>query len=870
MIKFVITLCIVLNLLFSSPGYASGLIAYDLRLNIKHNFDLIVFNLLNYRHDAIIVNKINNFTAINDTAVNKTESNHKNKPKPVIQLNSAKTSMFHEVSTQNQSSTVNYMTRPSNKNSDELHGAGNKSAAFTLNSSQLGVAGPLKFGISRDDLFNYNFNASYVQKINTKLAVAGLIEHGHDTTRIGGTIGLSGAGALKHNLFKLSAEHLRQKLPFSFDSGDITQNMTQNAFGISYQYVFENNFIRDINFTGYYAHAPNKSLKPISLADYINYRNIAGGVSKGFNIGSDLLLTQYTVLSGHIYYDHLQYNTTYTASTPFNTRGMGVNVGIDQLITDQLKVYTEGNIRKLYNIYKIGITYLPPALSNLGLEIAIFGQRTISHNQLPHSNTVALQVGINPEAIIGGAKKTAYKLALPGATSDVVSWTATPAVYMERVFAIAEQHNVAGMSPNITSLSVNTGSKYGGSIIIITGTGFAKANAVNFGNTPSLFVVIDDTHIQATAPAGSGSVHVSVVNPYGVSASQATNLFSYTGVPAIEAIKWGPSGTVIITGMGFLGATAVRFNGVAALAFTVINSNTIRATPPPALLSMTRFSNAANTLLTLTGITSAYAADALKNLIVTVTNTEGTSDTNTKACVIAQGAPPNITSLSKTEGPISGGTNVTITGSNFSGATAVYFGNNPASSFRVVNDKMVTAISPIAIAASTINISIATTNGSNGPAAVNEFKYYAIFSVTGSNITYGAIGDKMTIFGTGFFATQKQNITVAFGNAAPVPAFNITTTSLSVLIPAYDTTGKVTVMVTNGDTQIAALSGGFIYQPKVCYYGYENINSKQSLAKGSDKNCPLTSTDIGNSAISELDSAGIKYTFAKIPAIKNQ
>jgi hypothetical protein len=68
-------------------------------------------------------------------------------------------------------------------------------------------------------------------------------------------------------------------------------------------------------------------------------------------------------------------------------------------------------------------------------------------------------------------------------------------------------------------------------------------------------------------------------------------------------------------------------------------------------------------------------------------------------CIPACGAPvtqlqppaawagPWITSLSPDNGPAAGGTTVVISGRNFSGATAVRFGANPATSFTVNSDR---------------------------------------------------------------------------------------------------------------------------------------------------------------------------------------
>jgi len=55
---------------------------------------------------------------------------------------------------------------------------------------------------------------------------------------------------------------------------------------------------------------------------------------------------------------------------------------------------------------------------------------------------------------------------------------------------------------------------------------------------------------------------------------------------------------------------------------------------------------------------------------------------------------PFVSSLTPDHGPATGGTSVIISGRNFSGASAVMFGANPATAFTVVDDNTIAAISP--------------------------------------------------------------------------------------------------------------------------------------------------------------------------------
>jgi hypothetical protein len=122
---------------------------------------------------------------------------------------------------------------------------------------------------------------------------------------------------------------------------------------------------------------------------------------------------------------------------------------------------------------------------------------------------------------------------------------------------------------------------------------------------------------------------------------------------------FGPVGTgVTITGTAFTGATAVSFNGVAAT-FTVSPSGTITTTVP---------------------------AGATTGPITVTTPGSGAIVTTTRFTVT-----PAITSFAPAIGAV--GTGVTITGTNFTGATTVSFGGR-AATFTVSNSGTITATVP--------------------------------------------------------------------------------------------------------------------------------------------------------------------------------
>lgn len=83
--------------------------------------------------------------------------------------------------------------------------------------------------------------------------------------------------------------------------------------------------------------------------------------------------------------------------------------------------------------------------------------------------------------------------------------------------------------PVVTAISPVSGSTVGGDSVIIAGSGFTGATAVDFGSASAQMTVDSDTEITATSPPGNGTVDVTVVTPAGTSATSPADQFSYQG-----------------------------------------------------------------------------------------------------------------------------------------------------------------------------------------------------------------------------------------------------------------------------------------------------------------------------------------------------
>jgi hypothetical protein len=83
---------------------------------------------------------------------------------------------------------------------------------------------------------------------------------------------------------------------------------------------------------------------------------------------------------------------------------------------------------------------------------------------------------------------------------------------------------------------------------------------------------------------------------------------------------------------------------------------------------------------------------------------------------------PAITSLNPNTGPVTGGTTVTITGTNFGGVTAVTFGSTSAMSFTVNSESSITAVSP-AETPGTVNVTVTTPAGASAISPADRFEF---------------------------------------------------------------------------------------------------------------------------------------------------
>jgi hypothetical protein len=95
-------------------------------------------------------------------------------------------------------------------------------------------------------------------------------------------------------------------------------------------------------------------------------------------------------------------------------------------------------------------------------------------------------------------------------------------------------------------------------------------------------------------------------------------------------------------------------------------------------------------------------------------------------------SPPTVTGLAPTSGPAAGGTSVVITGTNFTGVSAVSFGGTAATTFTVDNATQITATAP-AHAAGVVDVTVTAAGGTSTTGAADQYTYTGATSACGTS-----------------------------------------------------------------------------------------------------------------------------------------
>jgi hypothetical protein len=268
--------------------------------------------------------------------------------------------------------------------------------------------------------------------------------------------------------------------------------------------------------------------------------------------------------------------------------------------------------------------------------------------------------------------------------------------------------------------------------------------------------------------------------------------------------------------------------------------------------------------LTYTPNTSYTGSDAF-----TFKANDGTGDSNIATVSLTVVAQTTVTGVSPNNGPVAGGTTVTITGTSFATGAAVTFGGAAATNVVVVNSTTITATTPagnIGVVPVTVMV-----NGQSG-SLTSAFTYIGQPTVTSVSPNNGPTGGgtAVTITGTNF----TTGPTVTLGSTAATNVVVVSSTKITATTPA-GSAGAVTVKVTNPGGQSGSLANGFTYNATAAIsFAQVNSSTPQSPTATVTVSYPAAQTrgdlnvvvvgwnDTSATVQSLKDSAGNVYSLA--------
>jgi hypothetical protein len=237
---------------------------------------------------------------------------------------------------------------------------------------------------------------------------------------------------------------------------------------------------------------------------------------------------------------------------------------------------------------------------------------------------------------------------------------------------------------------------------------------------------------------------------------------------------------VTVTGTGFSHVTAVLFDSTKGTKVTVLSSKSLTVTSPKHV--------------------AGTAA-------VRVVTTAGTSP-KSKADHFLYAVPPTVSGITPVQGPLAGGTKVTVTGKNFTGVTGVTVGKT-AVTWQTVSGKLV--ITTPAHIAGTPDVRVTNAGGTTPIVTVDKFTYLPLPTVSAVTPNAGPLAGKaVQIFG----AFNNPHQVLLDGVEVPFSPITLNPNLLNVTLPAHSAGTLGLQVVDDGGTSTVVANSKFTYAPK--------------------------------------------------------
>ncbi len=366
------------------------------------------------------------------------------------------------------------------------------------------------------------------------------------------------------------------------------------------------------------------------------------------------------------------------------------------------------------------------------------------------------------------------------------------------------------------------------------------------------------SQVSSTSSVGVNNGNLNLVSgvPFNVDAglfddqgSLTRSLTNISTILSVEDLAGNPSGSVTIvgnTGGVFVNQSGIRFNNIA------LNWNNPTSVPPTIQVRLRIRATAGGTVLSTFAIVTISAGNVF----------------------------PRISNLTPSVG--GQGTQVQITGVNFTGVNSVTFNGIPAQSFQVLGDGVILAVAPGGVSTGEVRVS-RPAQGSI-PAGNNTGQVPPAIFTTGLAPTItelvppsGGIGSRVLIRGTNLFNVSDIRIADILAIVDPDPNLNNTTTGNFVWVqltgPLLVTNGSLNVSRTGAVTM--ATLGGVITSTQLFTYNpppiitsitpntaVANGQSVSVIIRGTGFNFPLDPSQSSNVLVQQ---SGVYFNITNNP-----
>jgi IPT/TIG domain len=212
----------------------------------------------------------------------------------------------------------------------------------------------------------------------------------------------------------------------------------------------------------------------------------------------------------------------------------------------------------------------------------------------------------------------------------------------------------------------------------------------------------------------------------------------------------------------------------------------------------------ATTTLTLTGGDFSPGSNTVR---ICMTNDAGHVGSATTA--VSYLAPPSVASIAPAAGPLAGGTQISITGNNFTSDATVSVDGYAATSVVWASYTSMTAVVPSAPngTAGSWDVIVTEAAGTSSASSNDLFQYEGTPTVTSLSPATGPSGGGTLVTITGTYFYQDSLLAVSFGGSAGTNATVTSPTTITVLAPAGTPLSTVDVQLTDAGGTSATSSG---------------------------------------------------------------